>query len=180
MHLFTWHIYSFYSKCKCFNKCCKCREINWLYIKEQTTHKWQQETSRIWDVWYYFMSVLIIKYSHIPFLLMENSPVLIHIQIKLKGDLDASVPPRSFFPELIWWENLHFLTILLYRYALHYFYPLSPRYFGACDGVDQTHMFAPEHLNIHYWFCLLKVKMLSEETWKTSLNRLNLKTNRSL
>lgn len=99
---------------------------------------------------------------------------------KAEGGSGCLCASQKLFPELIWWENLHFLTILLYRYALHYFYPLSPRYFGACDGVDQTHMFAPEHLNIHYWFCLLKVKMLSEETWKTSLNRLNLKTNRSL
>lgn len=86
---------------------------------------------------------------------------------------------QKLFLEQIWWENLYFLTTFLYRSALHYLYPWSPGYFGGFDRVDQTHMFAPECLNIHYWFYRLKVKMLSEETWKTSLNRLNLKTNRS-
>lgn len=38
------------------------------------------------------MSILIIKYFNVLFFLMENPAVLIHIQIKLKGDLDACLP----------------------------------------------------------------------------------------
>lgn len=98
---------------------------------------------------------------------------------KAEGGSGCLCASQKLSLELIWWEYLHFLTILLYRYALRCFYLWSPGYFAGFDRVDQTYMFAPESLNIHYWFYRLKVKMLSEETWKTSLNQLNLKTNRN-
>ena len=75
---------------------------------------------------------------------------------------------HKLFLELIWWEqNLHCLTTLLYRYALLYFTPRALSISVVSIELIR-HTFAPEHLNIHYWFYCLKVKMLLKETWKTN------------
>lgn len=47
------------------------------------------------------------------------------------------------------------------------FYSYSPSISVVCIELIR-HTFAPEHLNIHYWFYCLKVKMLLKETWKTN------------